>query len=68
MAEEVICWAVAQCGRGSNRNARAFHWPLEFPDVMQREGVRRARNHGKFFSFLEQEYFLLEGLRLLLAG
>ncbi len=41
------------------RNARAFHWPLEFPDVMQRGGFDAVVGNPPWekYTILEREFF-----------
>ncbi len=43
----------------ASRNARAFHWPLEFPDVMQRGGFDAVVGNPPWekYTILEREFF-----------
>ena len=52
-------WALVRLSCRRGRQARAFHWPLEFPDVMQRGGFDVVRGNPPWerIKFQEKEFF-----------
>jgi len=60
--------AMAEAPKAA-RNARAFHWPLEFPDVMQRGGFEVVLGNPPWerIKLQEQEFFAARDIEIATA-